>query len=108
MLRRCAILPGMTHIDVPPGRAAQSLWCDRNWHDGACCPGSIQQWHQDHDLLPPEPKPDPASLPAWMIRAMGDQEPSGLDTTAAGWSWAVPAHERGDHSACNRNCEHTL
>jgi hypothetical protein len=80
------------HIDVPPGRAAQSLWCDRNWHDGACCPGSVRQWHLDHDLLPPrEPasyddvvdaavgipdpfEPDPASLPAWMIRAMGDQE----------------------------------
>jgi predicted DNA-binding transcriptional regulator AlpA len=52
-------------------------------------------------------QPDPASLPAWMIRAMGDQEPGGLDTTAAGWSWAEP-HERGDHSACSRNCEATL
>jgi hypothetical protein len=41
--------------DVPPGRAAQSLWCDRNWHDGACCPGSIRQWHLQRDLLPPEP-----------------------------------------------------
>jgi hypothetical protein len=49
----------MAHIDVPPGRAAQSLWCDRNWHDGTCCPGSIRQWHQDHDLLPPEPDDDP-------------------------------------------------
>jgi hypothetical protein len=49
---------GMTHIDVPPGRAAQSIWCDRNWHDGTCCPGSIRQWHQDHGLLPPEPVPD--------------------------------------------------
>jgi hypothetical protein len=64
-----------THIDVPPGRAAQSLWCDRNWHDGTCCS-------------------EPAAF-------------SGLDTTAAGWSWAEP-HARGDHSACNRNCEHTL
>jgi hypothetical protein len=58
-----------------------------------------------------EPQPDPATLPAWMIRAMGDREelppPHGLDTTAAGWSWAE-AHGRGDHSACNRNCEHTL
>jgi hypothetical protein len=45
----------------------------------------------------------------WRIIGHVDgQAPHGLDTTAAGWSWAVPAHERGDHSACDRNCEATL
>jgi hypothetical protein len=79
-----------------------NTWCDRNWHDGTCCPGSIRQWHLDRDLLPPEPH--------------------GLDTAAAGWEWAdhtanwdagsrlalQASHDRGDHSACNRNCEATL
>jgi hypothetical protein len=51
-------------IDVPPGRAAQSLECDRNWHDGTCC-----------------------------------SEPP---------AFRQSAHERGDHSACDRNCEATL
>jgi hypothetical protein len=101
-------------------------WCDRNWHDGTCCPGSIRQWHLDRDLVPPDPGDDwdqahepcrcglPESDPAHVSRYVTGlpghayaPEPHGLDTTAAGWSWAE-AHGRGDHSACNRNCEHTL
>jgi hypothetical protein len=79
-------------------------WCDRNWHDGTCCPGSIRQWHLDHDLLPPTSYDDVVDAAAGIPDPF---EPHGLDTTAAGWSWAE-AHGRGDHSACNRNCEHTL
>jgi hypothetical protein len=90
----------MTHIDVPPGRAAQSLWCGRNWHDGTCCPGSIRQWHQDRDLLPPEP-------PNEVVAYSTGPRSHGLDPAAAGWEWAEP-HARGDHSACDRNCEATL
>jgi hypothetical protein len=32
-----------------------TTWCERNWHDGACCPGGIRQWHEQRDLLPPDP-----------------------------------------------------
>jgi hypothetical protein len=70
----------LEHIDVPPGRAAQSLWCDRNWHDGTCCPGSAESWERPWTS---------AGRPRAARRAES-------------------AHDRGDHSACNRNCEHTL
>jgi hypothetical protein len=68
----------LEHIDVPPGRAAQSLWCDRNWHDTDCCEGS-----------------------AAALERLRASRPSRRYVKA-------PAHDRGDHSACDRNCEATL
>jgi hypothetical protein len=118
------------HIDVPPGRAAQSLWCDRNWHDGACCPGSIRQWHLDRDLLPPEP--EPVSTKFHLARGRNEyttvvvaypacpmlHDTPGPIRALIGQGWRIighvdgqarqAPHDRGDHSACDRNCEHTL
>jgi hypothetical protein len=108
---------GMTHIDVPPGRAAQSLWCGRNWHDGTCCPGSIRQWHEDHDLLPPEHNAAADHCPRCgrkitdydRLGREGDDGQRECNGPCPGvdWTQEIP-HERGDHSACNRNCEETL
>jgi hypothetical protein len=72
-------------IDVPPGRAAQSLWCDRNWHDGTCCPAIT------HEAPPSSDEPQPMEFhgPGWTLERG--------DTTF--WVWA-PKDGRPQWAAC--------